>query len=58
MIADAFNCLGFTWASSPACTELEVIVLDWLAKALHLPACFMNKQSAGKGGGVIQALEI
>ncbi|KAK4337202.1 hypothetical protein RND71_043301 [Anisodus tanguticus] len=54
MIADAFNCLGFTWASSPACTELEVIVMDWLAKAINLPACFMNKQSCGKGGGVIQ----
>lgn len=54
MIADAFNCLGFTWASSPACTELEVIVMDWLAKAIHLPDVFKNKQSAGKGGGVIQ----
>ena len=23
MIAEAINCLGFTWASSPAATELE-----------------------------------
>lgn len=54
MLADAFNCIGFTWASNPAGTELEVIVMDWLAKAIHLPANFMNKQSCGKGGGVIQ----
>lgn len=54
MIADALNCVGFTWASSPACTELEVIVMDWLAEALHLPDFFKNKESGGKGGGVIQ----
>ena len=54
MMADAFNCVGFTWASSPACTELEVIVMDWLAEALHLPDFFKNKESSGKGGGVIQ----
>ena len=54
MIADALNCVGFTWASSPACTELEVIVMDWLAEALHLPEFFKNQESSGKGGGVIQ----
>lgn len=53
MIADAFNCLAFTWASSPAATELEVIVMDWLAKALDLPSCFFNKQG-GSGGGCLQ----
>ena len=53
-MADAFNCVGFTWASSPACTELEVIVMDWLAEALNLPDFFKNKESSGKGGGVIQ----
>lgn len=54
MLSDAFNCLGFTWASSPACTELEVIVMDWLGAAIRLPACFLNKPSNGRGGGVIQ----
>jgi aromatic-L-amino-acid/L-tryptophan decarboxylase len=39
------------WATSPACTELEQRVLDWLAQALGLPERF---RLAGPGGGVIQ----
>jgi len=37
--------------ASPACTELEMVVMDWLAKLLNLPQDFL---STGKGGGVIQ----
>lgn len=55
MLADGLNCLGFTWASSPAVTELEVIVMDWLAKMLGLPQCFLHSNETG-GGGVIQVL--
>lgn len=39
--------------ASPACTELEVVMLDWLGKMLQLPAEFLAS-SGGKGGGVIQ----
>ncbi|XP_052821927.1 aromatic-L-amino-acid decarboxylase isoform X3 [Octopus bimaculoides] len=39
--------------SAPAATELEVIVLDWLAKAIKLPEIFLST-SEGSGGGVIQ----
>ena len=42
---------GMLWTTSPACTELETLVLDWLAKMLALPQTFL---STGKGGGVIQ----
>jgi aromatic-L-amino-acid decarboxylase len=42
---------GMLWATSPACTELEQHVLDWLADLLDLPAAF---RSTGPGGGVIQ----
>ncbi len=42
---------GMLWATSPACTELEQRVLDWLAEALELPERF---RFAGPGGGVIQ----
>jgi len=42
---------GMLWATSPACTELETHVLDWLADMLGLPARF---KSCGNGGGVIQ----
>jgi aromatic-L-amino-acid decarboxylase len=42
---------GMLWATSPACTELETHVLDWVADMLGLPAQF---KSSGAGGGVIQ----
>jgi aromatic-L-amino-acid decarboxylase len=42
---------GMLWATGPACTELETVMLDWLAGALDLPARF---RSSGAGGGVIQ----
>ncbi len=42
---------GMLWATSPACTELEVRVLDWIAEFLDLPAHF---RSQGAGGAVIQ----
>lgn len=42
---------GMLWATSPACTELEIRVLDWLAELLGLPAKFRGD---GPGGGVIQ----
>lgn len=42
---------GMLWATSPAATELEQHVLDWLADLLELPAKF---RSDGPGGGVIQ----
>jgi aromatic-L-amino-acid decarboxylase len=41
---------GMIWATSPACTELETHVLDWLVDMLALPADFA---SSGSGGGVI-----
>ncbi|HKD11871.1 MAG TPA: pyridoxal-dependent decarboxylase, partial [Thermoanaerobaculia bacterium] len=42
---------GMLWATSPACTELETHVLDWLADMLDLPEKF---RSSATGGGVIQ----
>ncbi|XP_036593091.1 histidine decarboxylase [Trichosurus vulpecula] len=55
MLADAINCLGFTWASSPACTELEMNVMDWLAKMLGLPEHFLHHHPSSQGGGVLQS---
>lgn len=51
MLCTSFNSVGFNWLASPAATELEGIVMDWLAKLLKLPNSFMF---AGTGGGVIQ----
>lgn len=42
---------GMLWATSPACTELETHVLDWVVEILGLPEKFL---SSGAGGGVIQ----
>ena len=42
---------GMLWATSPACTELETHVLEWLRELLGLPDRF---SAAGPGGGVIQ----
>jgi aromatic-L-amino-acid/L-tryptophan decarboxylase len=42
---------GMIWATSPACTEVETHVLDWVVEMLGLPDRF---RSTGLGGGVIQ----
>ncbi|KAL6516216.1 Tyrosine decarboxylase 1 [Orobanche gracilis] len=53
MLSAGINMVGFSWITSPAATELEMIVMDWLAKALKLPDEFLSTE-AGHGGGVIQ----
>lgn len=40
-------------AASPACTELETVMLDWLGKMVNLPEEFLAGKD-GQGGGVIQ----
>lgn len=40
MIAAALNVSAMTWATSPAATELEAVVLDWMRQMLGLPAEF------------------
>lgn len=42
MLSAGINMVGFSWITSPAATELEMIVLDWLAKALKLPDQFLS----------------
>lgn len=54
MLGDGIGCIGFSWAASPACTELETIVLDWLGKAIGLPDHFLALKEGSTGGGVIQ----
>ncbi|ROT63150.1 hypothetical protein C7M84_018975 [Penaeus vannamei] len=54
MLSDGIGCIGFSWAASPACTELETIVLDWIGKMVGLPEDFLSFTENSKGGGVIQ----
>lgn len=42
---------GMLWSTSPAATELETHVMDWLAEMLVLPEKF---HSSSTGGGVIE----
>lgn len=49
----AFTAPAFNWLCSPACTELETVVLDWVARMLDLPPVFHSDSPTG-GGGVIQ----
>ena len=52
LLSSGLGVQGMLWATSPAATELETHVLDWLAELLELPAAF---RSDGAGGGVIQS---
>jgi aromatic-L-amino-acid decarboxylase len=51
LLSSGLGVQGMLWATSPACTELETHVLDWMAEMLGLPDKF---KSTGTGGGVIQ----
>uniref|UniRef100_A0A8D0ED59 Histidine decarboxylase n=1 Tax=Salvator merianae TaxID=96440 RepID=A0A8D0ED59_SALMN len=42
-------------ASSPACTELEMNVMDWLAQMLGLPNTFLHYHPESTGGGILQS---
>jgi aromatic-L-amino-acid decarboxylase len=51
LLSSGLGVQGMLWATSPACTELETKVLDWLADLLQLPEMF---KSTSLGGAVIQ----
>ena len=51
LLSSGLGVQGMSWVTSPACTELETLVLDWLVDAMGLPEKF---KSQSQGGGVIQ----
>jgi aromatic-L-amino-acid decarboxylase len=51
LVSSGLGVQGMIWATSPAATELETRVLDWLAEMLGMPEKF---KSTGTGGGVLQ----
>lgn len=56
MLSAGLGVVGFNWICSPACTELELIVINWLAKFLKLPKKFLRSVGGtGGGGGVIHS---
>ncbi|KAF8565506.1 hypothetical protein P879_09961 [Paragonimus westermani] len=59
LLSSALAPVGVTWMACPACTELEVITLDWLVQALGLPEKFLSTCSRMDrfyaGGGTIES---
>jgi aromatic-L-amino-acid decarboxylase len=51
LLSSGLGVQGMLWSTSPACTELETHVLDWLVSMLGLPENFLSWNT---GGGVIQ----
>ncbi|HDK45089.1 MAG TPA: aspartate aminotransferase family protein, partial [Actinobacteria bacterium] len=51
LVSSGLGIQGMLWTTSPAATELETHVMDWLVEMLGLPRRFL---SSGAGGGVIQ----
>jgi aromatic-L-amino-acid decarboxylase len=51
MAAAGLAVQGMMWSTSPACTEIESQVMDWLVDLLDLP---QGWKTSGPGGGVIQ----
>ena len=51
LLSSGLGVQGMLWLTSPACTELETHVMDWLVEMMGLPAKFL---STSTGGGVIQ----
>ncbi len=43
---------GMSWVTSPACTEIETLMLDWMQELLGLPDRY--RSTSEHGGGVIQ----
>jgi aromatic-L-amino-acid/L-tryptophan decarboxylase len=53
LVSAGLGVQGMLWATSPACTEIEAHVMDWLVDLLGLPGAW--KTAEGPGGGVIQS---
>src|SRR5918998_6947578 len=52
LVSAGLGAQGMLWATSPALTEVENAVLDWLVDLLGLPSAW--RTDTGPGGGVIQ----
>jgi len=53
LVSAGLGVQGMLWSTSPAATEIENRVTDWLADLLGLPATWQNRN--GPGGGVLQS---
>lgn len=52
LVSAGLGVQGMLWSTSPAATEVESLVLDWLVELLGLPSAW--RTDTGPGGGVLQ----
>ncbi len=52
LAASGLGVQGMSWVTSPACTEVETMMMDWMQELLGLPDTF--RSTSPTGGGVIQ----
>jgi aromatic-L-amino-acid decarboxylase len=52
LLAAGLGVQGMSWVTSPACTEVETLMMDWMVELLGLPDRFHS--TSATGGGVIQ----
>lgn len=51
LVSAGLGVQGMSWVTSPACTEVETLMMDWMIELLGLPARFHSQSPTG--GGVI-----
>ncbi len=56
MLTAALNVSAMTWQTSPAATELEIVVLDWMRQRLRLPREFQGVVYDTASVGLLHAL--
>ncbi len=49
LLSSGLGVQGMLWSTSPACTELETHVMDWLVAMLGLPEKFLSSNTGGGG---------
>lgn len=52
LLAAGLGAQGMSWVTSPAATEVETLMLDWMQELLGLPDRF--RSTSDRGGGAIQ----
>jgi aromatic-L-amino-acid decarboxylase len=52
LVSAALGAQGMLWSTSPALTEVETAMMDWLVELLGLPSAW--RMDTGPGGGVLQ----
>jgi aromatic-L-amino-acid decarboxylase len=56
LVSSGLGALGLTWQSSPALTELEEVVTDWVRQMVDLPASFSGVIQDTASTGTLVAL--